>query len=491
MAPDEAFVRRVIAVLVAERDPDAPGDRPDAITRALASLRDAGGDAEPLGGNAVVAGFDHASSAADAARRVHLDAAGAGEQWRIGIDVGELIMKADGADTRAAIDRAIALARVARPGTTAVAAATFASIGPVRDATVEMPPPDTTQGMAVHLIVPRESGPWLERRQLIAVLGAATVGGAGGIVWLARNRPWEDRQPAHVTVGVGSFHSTKTDPAHAWIGNALRTGLNTQLSELSGVKVYSQAFLDFLMSHEQLSEIEVATRLGIEKMLTGTVLVVEDSVRVEAQIIDVASGLLEGAYAVDGTEKDFLTLENQVVLGIISKLDIPLSPDDEQRLAARRAVNPDAFRRFLDAEGGTSVPLPAPPPGARPQLEPSSGYFGPRAAFADDARTGVMALLEEYRRAIEARDVSALAAMYLRFVPEQRTFLERYFASVRDLRVRIDDVDVAVSGEDAVVSYTRVDDFVDIPTGRPQHLSLRVTRTLRRVDGRWRFATVQ
>ncbi len=41
------------------------------------------------------------------------------------------------------------------------------------------------------------------------------------------------------------------------------------------------------------------------------------------------------------------------------------------------------------------------------------------------------------------------------------------------------------------MSYTRVDDFVDIPTERTQHLTLRVTRTMRRVDGRWRFASVQ
>ena len=75
--------------------------------------------------------------------------------------------------------------------------------------------------------------------------------------------------------------------------------------------------------------------------------------------------------------------------------------------------------------------------------------FGPRAAYADDARAGVAALLEEYRRAIEAHDVAALGAMYLSFLPEQRVFLEQYFANVRDLRVRIDDVDVAVAGDEA------------------------------------------
>ena len=56
--------------------------------------------------------------------------------------------------------------------------------------------------------------------------------------------------------------------------------------------------------------------------------------------------------------------------------------------------------------------------------------------------------------------------------------------------MRIEDVDAAIVGDETVVSYTRVDDFVDVPTRRPQHLSLRMTRTLR-VDGSWRFALVQ
>ena len=95
------------------------------------------------------------------------------------------------------------------------------------------------------------------------------------------------------TVHSGAFQSSRVDPEHAWMGGALRTGLSTQLSELSGAKVYSQAFVDFLMTHEKLSEIEVAHRLGIETMLTGSVLVEGDAVRVEAQIIDVVTGLLE------------------------------------------------------------------------------------------------------------------------------------------------------------------------------------------------------
>ena len=491
---DDAFVRRLAAVLVAERDPDgtaAEGDGAAATARALALLRTAGGDAEPLGADGVVAGFDHPAAAVEAANRLHTDLADATatvvpRSWRVGLHVGEVVMTADGAETRDAIERAAALARGARPGTTAIAAGALEAIGPIRDATLEAGP-DTGSGV-VYLIVPHAPRPSLERRRLVAVLGAAALGGAGTIVWIVRRRFGAGGEARHVTLGVGSFRSSRTDPEHAWIGDALRTGLNTQLSELSGVKVYSHAFLDFLMSHERLSEIEVATRLGIERMLSGSVLVVGGAVHVEAQIINVASGLLEGAYLTDGREEDFLALENDVVLGVIAKLHLPLSRDDEQRLAARRAVNPDAFRRFLDTESGGRLPAPPTPGGER---RPSSRFFGPRAAWAEDARAEVATLLEEYRRGLEAHDVAALAAMYVNFLPEQRVFLERYFVSVRDLRVRIEDVDIAVAGDDAVVSYTRIDDFVDIPTRRPQHLSLRVTRTLRRMNARWRFASVQ
>jgi hypothetical protein len=39
--------------------------------------------------------------------------------------------------------------------------------------------------------------------------------------------------------------------------------------------------------------------------------------------------------------------------------------------------------------------------------------------------------------------------------------------------------------------FTRTDDFIDVPSGRPQHMTVRLTKTLRRVDGRWRFVAGQ
>jgi len=99
-----------------------------------------------------------------------------------------------------------------------------------------------------------------------------------------------------------------------------------------------------------------------------------------------------------------------------------------------------------------------------------------------------MAFLERYRGATEARDLTALTAMYTEFSPEQRAALERFLGDVRDLRVSIDKVDVAIFGDEAVVTYSRTDDFVDVPRDRPMHVTVRVTKTLRRVGSEWKFA---
>ena len=46
----------------------------------------------------------------------------------------------------------------------------------------------------------------------------------------------------------------------------------------------------------------------------------------------------------------------------------------------------------------------------------------------------------------------------------------------------------SVAFEATAVTYARTDDFVDVQTGRPGHVAVRLTKTLRRVDGRWLFA---
>ena len=493
--PGARYARLVRAVLVAVLPPggDATHDRIDKARRSgLEALRAAGGDAEPLGDNGLAAVFDDPPAAVEAASRLHRRAAelSTDDAWRAGLRIGELTMTADTAAYLPAVERAEALAQLAAPGTSAVVAAELPVLGSLHGVVVR--PLDAAlagePGTRVVLLVP-EHAPHaaMDRRRLVVLAAGTALGGAGALLWLT-TRSRHDVAGQRLTLGVGPFRTSGLDPGREWIAMSLRDGLNTQLTELSAVRVFSEEFIDFVMTREKLTAIEVANRLGIQKMVTGTVLAVGDRVRIEARIVDPATGLLAGAAAATGEARDYLAIESEIVQGVIHRLGISLSADDERRLAARRTSDPDALRRFLQAEGAPK-PSAVPEPGAD---EPSSGWEGfARSAWADDASAAVAAFLEEYRRATEARDTSRLAGMYEEFPPEQREGLAQYFQRVRDLRVTLEHVDIAVIGDEAVSSYTRNDDFIDVSTGRPQHVTARLTRTLRRVDGRWRFAAVR
>src|SRR5262249_30492526 len=278
----------------------------------------------------------------------------------------------------------------AHPGTTAVAAGDLPALGSLRGMDVRPVDAATLPGEPSARVVLLAPGgparPALERRRLLLLGGTAALGGAAAVAWLAtRGRQDRDLPTERLTLGVGPFRTSGLDSGREWIAVSLRDGLNTQLTELSGVRVFSEEFIDFVMTREGLTAIEVANRLGIKKMVTGTVLSVGDTVRVEARIVDPVTGLLEGGAEASGEARDYLALESAVVLDVIHKLGIPLSADDKQRMAARRTTDPDALRRFLQAEP-EQKPSRQPEPGGRPD-EPSSEWqgFGEGIAWADEA----------------------------------------------------------------------------------------------------------
>ena len=497
-----AYVRRVAAIVVVTIAVPGEETASAVVTRAREVvcdlMREARGDAEPIAPDGVVAGFLEVEVAVRAALRVR--ARLAEEEWaapaavvRIGVHAADVLLTAEATAFAEAVELARALAEMARPGTVCISDAVRRVLGPRLEQAVEdlglLPIGPGGSDVHVYLLVPSAApdlGPRVPRRAIIAgVASAAALGVAAALVLRSMRR--RAVGPVTVTLGVMQFKCAGADPAQAWICDAVRDGLNTQLSGLQYLKVYSREFLDFLVTRQGLTEIEVANKLGLEKLLTGRIVMFEGTVRVETQVVDVPTGVIERAYTTTGRQADVLGLQDEVVRGAIERLDLPLTPDDVKRLAQRRTTDPEALRRLLEAEGAA----PSPPPGNEPPRPPEpESWLGPASAFADDAdaaRAAILDFLDRYRRATEARDVDALAALYAAFPREQRVALARYFENVRDLRITIDNVDVAVVGDEAVVSFSRTDDFVDVPTGRTLHVSTRLTKTLRRVGGMWKL----
>jgi serine/threonine-protein kinase len=369
-----------------------------------------------------------------------------------------------------------------------------------------------------HVAVGPEKKPPRQRRwrPLMGVAGGVALLGAAAIALLVLSTPSSSPDPRPsdvpsaervaaeapqenkpVALGVMLFKSHGGAAEEAWKREALRDGLNAQLSRLSQVKVYSKEFIDFLMTRKGLTEIEAATELGIKKMLSGSVVATGGEVRVETHIVDVATGVLDASYTTTGNDENFLDLPNKLAMEAITRLDLPVTDEERQILLAQQDNSTaEALKLLLEAEasGGKKPEALGPrsdtaPPAIRRASARLLGAW-PAAAYAQEdpnPQGEIEALLESYRNATEARQVDKLATLYTGLSKEQEEAQRRYFQNVRDLRVAIDAIDVAIAGEEAVVSYTRTDDFVDARTGRPMHVAVRLTKLLRKDEGAWKL----
>jgi CHAT domain-containing protein/ketosteroid isomerase-like protein len=296
--------------------------------------------------------------------------------------------------------------------------------------------------------------------------------------------------PRPLVVGVMAVQS-RGPHVPGWMREITRDGLNTILSKFGGLQVYSRQKIDFVREKRQLGELEAAEALGMAKMLSATIASDGTLVTLELEVVDIASGLLDGTERVQGPAERFMELQTDFAVRALRVLGVePTDAELQAVLASRGSETLDVYRMFKDTLGepAPATDAPAPPPAKR--TPGTSWLSGPALAFAQEAdadETAIRAVLTRYGAALQAKDVDALAALQLEMSDGQRAALARYFGTARDLRVRIADVEVTIEGDEALATFTREDVFVDAGTGRQMRLEVRISGILQKQPAGWRI----
>ena len=333
---------------------------------------------------------------------------------------------------------------------------------------------------------------------------AEWAGAAPGAEVVSQPAPRSAATPVPNTIGVMEFHNLRTDPEHDWVGKALRVAFNTELSKVRALHVYAPELIDRTAKARGADQLYVAQQLGIDRLVTGSFNVVGDAIRIDARIVDAATGLQEGSDSVQGELSEFFDLQKKLVLSILRRLRVRLTPEEGSSIQNETNTDVDAYRLLLETEGVVDElqPTGRPTPGAtgtigepRSSLESGVDWIASylrSAAYAADvepeAVSDVRQALEEYRRALESKDIDRLATLYTSFSARQRDALRAYLDSAVALTVELSDVTVAPHGGDLAVSYTRRDHFVDRESGKTVRLEVRLTKIFMRENGQWKIA---
>jgi non-specific serine/threonine protein kinase len=134
-----------------------------------------------------------------------------------------------------------------------------------------------------------------------------------------------------------------------YFADGLMDEIITDLSSVRALRVISRtSSMRLKGSAEQLSEI--ASSLGVQYLLEGSVRRNGPSLRVTTKLIDIASDSAVWAHKYSGTNEDVFTIQESISRGIVDALHLVLSPRESERLVARPLDDIRAYESYLKAK---------------------------------------------------------------------------------------------------------------------------------------------
>jgi TolB-like protein len=153
-------------------------------------------------------------------------------------------------------------------------------------------------------------------------------------------------EPIH-SIAVLPLANLSGDPDQEYFAEGMHDALITDLAKLSGLdKVIARASVMRYRDSDQPPG-EIAQELGVEAMVTGSVVREDNRVRITAQLVDASTEEQLWADRYERELSDVLSLQNEIVMAITRELELQLTSQEQIRLASTPTVNPEAYEAYL------------------------------------------------------------------------------------------------------------------------------------------------
>jgi TolB-like protein/class 3 adenylate cyclase/Flp pilus assembly protein TadD len=186
------------------------------------------------------------------------------------------------------------------------------------------------------------------KRGLIAATVLLVIALALGFVfWVAFHRAApKSTSTSQKSIAVMPFANLSEDKANAYFAEGIQEEIITRLSKIADLKVISRTSTQHYKSApENLSEI--AKQLGVANILEGSVQKATDRVRVNVQLIQVASDSHLWADTYDRKLVDIFGVESEIAKAIAESLRAKLTGGEQRALAVKPTDNSEAYDAYL------------------------------------------------------------------------------------------------------------------------------------------------
>ena len=143
-----------------------------------------------------------------------------------------------------------------------------------------------------------------------------------------------------------AFENLSSDKENAYFADGIQDEILTRLSKIADLKVISRTSTQHYKSAPK-NLAEIARELGVAHIVEGSVQKSGDAVRVNVQLIKAANDSHIWADTFDRRLTDISSVESEVARAIADQLRAKLTGREEQVIAAKPTMNPEAYDAYL------------------------------------------------------------------------------------------------------------------------------------------------
>jgi TolB-like protein/DNA-binding winged helix-turn-helix (wHTH) protein len=162
----------------------------------------------------------------------------------------------------------------------------------------------------------------------------------------SRQRQSAAGQRQILSIAVLPLRNLSGDSQQDYLSDGLTEALTTLLAQIADLRVISGT-TTMHYKHAEKTTPEIAKELGVDALVEGSVVRSGDHLRLTVQLIQTSNDRHIWANSYDRELEDVVSLEGELSREIAGQIRIRLTPEQEERFAQKRTVDPEAYALYL------------------------------------------------------------------------------------------------------------------------------------------------
>ncbi|MGI8704887.1 MAG: TIR domain-containing protein [Sphingomicrobium sp.] len=154
------------------------------------------------------------------------------------------------------------------------------------------------------------------------------------------------RSRRRVSVCVLPFANMSGDADQEYFSDGISEDITTDLSKVSALGVIARNTA-FTLKGQSVNVCEAARKFGVSHVLEGSVRKAGGRVRINAQLIDGATGDHLWAERYDRDLEDIFAIQDEISKAIVSALKLKLLPEEKKAIEKRGTTSAEAYKFYL------------------------------------------------------------------------------------------------------------------------------------------------